>query len=89
MKRPYLEVTFRKGKPLAAYLHLPRANGAKAARSDARERGLVVDFTADGEPFGVEITAPALVDLKAINDLLHNLHVHEVEPADLAPLRAA
>jgi hypothetical protein len=89
MKRPYLEVTFRKGKPLAAYLHLPRANSAKAARSDAREHGMVVDFTADGEPFGVEITAPALVELGALNDLLHELHVHEVEPADLAPLRAA
>jgi hypothetical protein len=64
--RPYLEVTFRKGKPLAASLHLPRASGAKAARSDARPQGLVVDFTADGEPFGVEITAPGLVDLDAL-----------------------
>jgi hypothetical protein len=89
MKRPYLEVTFRKGEALAAYLHLPRANGAKAARSDARPRGLVVDFTADGEPFGVEITAPALVDLDELNDLLHDLNVGEVDPADLAPLRAA
>jgi hypothetical protein len=41
------------------------------------------------EPFGVEITAPALVDLDALSELLHDLHVHEVEPADLAPLRAA
>ncbi|HZL18653.1 MAG TPA: hypothetical protein VFG23_13000 [Polyangia bacterium] len=49
----------------------------------------MVDFTADGEPFGVEITAPGLVDLDALNALLHDLHVHEVEPADLAPLRAA
>ena len=89
MKRPYLEVTFRKGKPLAAYLHLPRADGAKAARSDARDHGMVVDFTADRQPFCVEITAPALLELAALNDLLHDLHVHEVEPADLAPLRAA
>ncbi len=50
---------------------------------------MVVDFTADGEPFGVELTAPALVELGALNDLLHDLHVHGVEPADLAPLRAA
>ncbi len=89
MKRPYLEVTFRKGKPVTAYLHLPRANGAKAARSDPRGHGMVIDFTANGEPFGVEITAPALVELAALNDLLYDLHVHEVEPADLAPLRAA
>jgi len=89
MKRPYLEVTFRKGKAFAAYLHLPRPSGAKVARSDAREHGLVVDFTADGEPFGVEITAPALIELRTLNDLLHDLKVHEIEPADLAPLRAA
>ena len=89
MKRPYLEVTFRKGKPLAAYLHLPPANGAKAARSDARPNGLVVDFTTDGELVGVEITAPAPVDLDALNELLCDLRVHQVEPADLAPLRAA
>jgi hypothetical protein len=87
MKRTYLEVTFQKGKPLAAYLHLPRANDAKAARSEVREHGMVVDFMADGAPFGVEITAPALVELGALNDLLRDLHVHKVGPADLAPLR--
>ena len=89
MKRQYLEVTFQKGKALAAYLHLPRPSGAKVARSDAREHGLVVDFTADGTPFGMEITAPALIELSALNDFLHDLQVHEIEPADLAPLRAA
>jgi hypothetical protein len=31
MKRNYLEVTFRKGKPLAAYLYLPRGNGPNTA----------------------------------------------------------
>ena len=50
---------------------------------------MAVDFTADGEPFGVEITAPGLIELAALNDLLHDLHVHEVESADLARLRAA
>jgi hypothetical protein len=89
MKRPYLEVTFRKGKPLSAYLHLPRTSGAKAARSSARPHGLVVDFTAEGEPMGVEITAPSVVDLDALNDVLRELHVQQVEPADLTPLRAA
>lgn len=89
MKRTYLEVTFQKGKALAAYLHLPHPIGAKVARSNARECGLVVDFAADGQPLGVEITAPALVDLETLNGLLHELRVHEVESADLAPLRAA
>jgi hypothetical protein len=75
--------------PLAAYLHSPHAMGAKVARSAARERGLVVDFAADGQPLGVEITAPTLVDLETLNGLLHELHVHEIEVGDLAPLRPA
>jgi hypothetical protein len=32
MKERYLEITFRKGKPLAAYLYLPRRVGVKSAR---------------------------------------------------------
>ena len=89
MKRPCLEVTFRKGKPLAAYVHLPRSAGAKAARSEERGPGLVVDFAAGGEAIGIEITAPSLVDLAAVNRLLHDLGLSELEREDLAPLRAA
>jgi hypothetical protein len=32
IKNRYHEVTYRKGKPLAAHLYLPRELGAKAAR---------------------------------------------------------
>ena len=89
MRRPYLEVTFRKGKPLAAYIHLPRATGAKAARSEERGAGLVVDFAATGEPIGVEVTSPSLVDLTTVNRLLQDLGVSELATEDLAPLQAA
>lgn len=89
MQRPYLEVTFRKGKPLAAYIHLPRSTGAKAARSEERSRGLVVDFAATGEAIGIEITTPSLIDLATVNELLHDLGVSELGREDLAPLRAA
>jgi hypothetical protein len=34
MKDAYLEVTYRKGRPLAAYLYLPREPGVKIARSE-------------------------------------------------------
>src|SRR5438128_4528249 len=33
MKRYYLEVMYWKGKPLAAYLYLPRRDGERAART--------------------------------------------------------
>jgi hypothetical protein len=89
MRRPYLEVTFRKGKPLAAYIHLPRTTGVKVSRSEERGGGLVVDFAATGEPIGVEITSPSLVDLTTVNRLLHDLGVSELPTEDLAPLWAA
>jgi hypothetical protein len=89
MERPYLEVTFRKGRAFAAYLHLPHATGAKTARSSERPHGLVVDFTAEGDARGIEIIEPSLVDLDELNEILRELHAEELEPQDLAPLRAA
>jgi len=89
MERPYLEVTFRKGKAFAAYLYLVPAERVKAARSSERAHGLIVDFSAEGDPLGVEITAPSLVDLDELNELLHELHAEPLTPNDLAPLFAA
>ena len=33
MQERYVEITFRKGKPLAAYVYLPRRVGVKSART--------------------------------------------------------
>ena len=48
MKHRYLEVTFREGKPFAAYLYLPRLAAAKAARTTDARHGVRVDFDAQG-----------------------------------------
>jgi hypothetical protein len=88
MKHRYLEVTFRKGKPLAAYLYLPRPAGAKAARTSDAGHGLRVDFDAQGTPIGVEITAPGLVTVADLNAVLAPLGVARVEPEEWAPLAA-
>jgi hypothetical protein len=88
MKHRYLEVTFRKGKPLAAYLYLPRPAGTKAARTTDAGKGLRVDFDAQGTPIGVEITAPALVTVAQLNELLVPLGVARVEPEEWSPLAA-
>src|SRR5438067_1137806 len=53
MKRPYLEVTFRKGKPIAAYLYLPRPTGAKAIRTVEIRPNLLIDYSATGDPIGI------------------------------------
>ncbi len=89
MKHRYLEVTFRHGRPLAAYLYLPRDPGDKSFRTSKADPGLIVDWNRSGKPIGIEITAPAQLTVAAINKLLDDLGLAEMEDSDLAPLRAA
>ncbi len=89
MREPYLEVTFRHGRPVAAYYYLPRVTDQKSARTRRVEPGLVIDFTADGQAIGIEITAPAKASLAALNAVLHELGQAPASEADLAPVLAA
>ncbi|MFQ6047146.1 MAG: hypothetical protein ACE5PT_12465 [Gemmatimonadales bacterium] len=89
MNDRYLEVTFQKGKPLAAYLYLPRPGGAKSARTERAPAGLLVDYSSDGRPIGIEITAPSLATAEQLNALLGELGLPPVASEELAPLRAA
>lgn len=89
MRRRYLEITFRKGRPLAAYLYLPREAGDRSHRTESASEGLVVDYSEDGRAIGIEITTPGRVHKKTIDDLLRNLGMAPLDQADLAPLEAA
>jgi uncharacterized protein YuzE len=88
MKNRYLEVTFREGKPLAAYLHLPKKTGTKSARSEKAEKGMVVDFAESGEIIGVEITAPSLVTVDDVNAVLERFGQPKLGTDELSPLAA-
>lgn len=89
MKEPYLEVTFRHGRPLAAYLYLPRRLEQKSQTTRRAGEGLVVDLDAEGRPIGIEITAPESITLAALNAILRDHRIPELSLEDLAPLRAA
>ncbi len=89
MKEPYLEVTYRRGKAVAAYYYLPRRPSDKSYRTSQPAPGLVVDYTRAGRPIGIEITAPSRVSVTVLNRLLRNLGFAPVSRGDLAPLRAA
>ena len=89
MKLSYLEVTFRRGRPLAAYLYLQRESGDKSDHVVQAGSGLLVDYTANGKPIGVEITAPTQVGIAELNRVLAALHAPAVTNEDIAPLRAA
>lgn len=89
MKGRYLEVTFRRGKPFAAYLYLPRPAGVKSARTEMLADDLLVDYGADGNPIGLEILDPQNVDVVGINEALRAIGAEPIELAELAPLIAA
>lgn len=88
MKHAYLNVTYREGRPLAAYYYLPRQDGDKAARTKQAGEGLLVDFAADGRPIGIEITSPSQLDLAALNEILTRLGQETARDEDIAPLAA-
>lgn len=89
MKKRYLEVTYRNGHALAAYLYLPQRANHKSVRTRQVDAGLVIDFAANGKPIGIEITAPEQLTLTTLNRVLKELGCAPVRRADLAPLRAA
>ncbi len=89
MKEPYLEVTFRRGRPMAAYYYLPRRPGQKSVRTRRVEPGMVIDFARGGQPIGIELTAPSKLSVAALNRVLRELGLPPVSSADLAPVLAA
>ena len=89
MNTSYLEVTYRQGKPVAAYYYLPRSPGQRSVRTRRVEPGLLIDYAKGGRPIGVEITAPSALSVAAFNRVLRELGVAPVSPEDIAPLIAA
>jgi hypothetical protein len=89
MNESYLEVTFRHGRPLAAYYYLPRRPTDRSHRTKRVEPGFVIDFRRDGKPIGIEILAPGELTLSAFNRVLRDLGLPTLKRRDLTPLIAA
>jgi hypothetical protein len=86
---PYLEVTYRHGRAIAAYYYLPRRPGQRSVRTQRAAGGLLIDYTRGGRPIGVEITAPGTISVAAFNRVLRELGFPPVTREDVAPLIAA
>ena len=85
MSRAYLEVTYHKGRPQAAYYWLPRRAGDVSARTE--DHGMMlIDWTANGRAIGIELTSPAEVNLAQLNQVLMRIHQQPVLQEDLRPL---
>jgi hypothetical protein len=88
MNSRYLEIMYRRGRPVAAYFYLPRRLGDVSARTVVGEAGLVTDYAADGRPIGIEITSPSVLTLPALNAALASAAQPPAVPDDIAPLLA-
>lgn len=89
MSERHLEVTLKEGRPIAAYLYLPRIDSEKSVRTEEAGYGLLVDYAADGRPIGIEITAPAHITVITLNALLERLGFEKLRPEEAAPLQVA
>jgi hypothetical protein len=86
MHERYLEITFRRGKPIAAYLYLPRQENDKSWRVAKEGHGLLVDLAEDGRPIGIEILSPHNVSLTLINEILTKYSLPLLDSEEVAPL---
>jgi hypothetical protein len=88
MTLPMLEIAFRKGSRLAAYLHLSSAR-RKAHATRKLARSVVGDFDKQGGLLGLEILAFDRPTVSRINVVLVSCGCPALSPKELAPLRAA
>ncbi len=88
MHQRYLEITYRRGMPLAAYLYLPRREGDKSRRVVQEGHGLMVDMAEGDRPIGIEIVAPQQVSLTDLNAVLAKYSLPPLEHGEVAPLGA-
>ncbi|MCC6125325.1 MAG: DUF2283 domain-containing protein [Pirellulales bacterium] len=85
----YLEITFRRGEPIAAYLYLPRLENEKSCRVQKMGQGMIVDLSEEGRPLGIEILSPQKVSPAMINEILAKYSLPPLGEKEAAPLAAA
>ena len=82
-------MTYRNGKPVAAYIGLGRALGERCVRSEEVGPEIVVDFGADGRPLGIEVIDPISTTSDEIYGVFDTLGLRRPNPGALSPLTAA
>lgn len=84
-----LQMTYRNGQPVAAYIGLGRALGERCVRSEEVGPEIVVDFGADGRPLGIEVIDPLRTTTDELYGVFDALGLSRPGPGALAPLTAA
>jgi len=86
MKNKYLEITYRKGKMIAAYLYLPRKVGEKCQKTEKFSEGILIDYGKAKNPIGIEILDPQKINFEKIKDVITKLKDFSIHETDFAPL---
>ena len=90
MSNPFsVQVTYRKGLPFAAYIYFQRKPGQRSVRTERVSSDVLIDYSADGTPLGIEVVSPGHVTLEEINQAFDRIGLQRPEPRDLEPLKAA
>ena len=89
MKGVSLQITYRKGKPFAAYIYLSRQNGEKSVRTEAISENLLIDYSENKMPLGIEIVSPGMVSIEEIQAVFDRLGLGRPSQIELEPLKAA
>ena len=89
MKTVSLQITYRKGKPFAAYIYLSHRRGQNSVRTEAITEDLLIDYAQDGTPLGIEIVSPEIVSIEEIQSVFDRLGLSRPEPVELEPIKAA
>jgi hypothetical protein len=84
---PYLEMSYRHGRPFAAYLYLAPPGPDRVATSRPYGHGMVLDLDTNHQPIGLEITDPGQVRVADVLLVLRAVGMTCAEE-DLSPLAA-
>jgi hypothetical protein len=87
MPKPRIEIVFRKGIHVAAFLHFPLEVSGRSKRQIAIRPPMVAHYDERGTPSGLDIPLPLTVSLRAINEALSELGQPAIQESDLAPLK--
>jgi uncharacterized protein YuzE len=89
MRTLSLQITYRRGKPSAAYIYLAHAPGTKSARTEQVTPEVLIDYAEDGTPLGIEVVSPGSVSQAEVAAAFSRLGMEPPSAVELAPLLAA
>ena len=84
-----VQVTYEHGRPLAGYIYLQGEPGQRASRTEHVSPDVLIDYSDQNVPLGIEVLAPGRVSLAEIHEAFDRIGLERPSARDLQPLQAA